>query len=112
MVRKTRRNGGMIRRAASLLKPIGQTVLTIGEEYGKEYAQKKFPKVLKGIYEDPNSASPGLVLSGKKDLPTPNIRIPNIDKENQQPNNNIGGKTKRYKRNKRRKTRRNKKRKN
>ena len=115
MARKTRR-GGMLKTATSIAAPVGRAVLVFGKEYGKDYGQKKLPKVAKGIYNDPSLASdPKYVLTGRTDIPAPNIKIssPNLNVLNDENlNSNImtGGKSKRNKRRKnRRKTRKNKK---
>ena len=111
MIRKTKRRGGM----RAVLKPLGQTTLTIGKEYGKDYLQKKFPSVTKGIYNEPSLASnTQFLLTGKKtDFPPPKLNIYNNENnkynkyniENNNSNIMIGGKTKRHKRTKRNKRR-------
>ena len=106
----------MLKTAATIAAPVGRAALVFGKEYGKDYSQKKLPKVVRGIYDDPSLASnPKYVLTGRTDIQAPNIKIssPNLNVLNDENlNSNImtGGKSKRNKRRKnRRKTRKNKK---
>ncbi len=59
-LRRTKRNGGMLRKIAS---PVAKGIITIGTEYGKDQAQKVFrdkPNVLKDITNDRSVLSPNI----------------------------------------------------
>lgn len=93
MVKKTRRNGGMVR---SALKPLGRAVSTITTEYAKDWAQKKLPKVVEGVYKNPDLASqPEFVLTGKK--PVDFGRLYTYNNENANPNKSGGRKRRKTK---------------
>lgn len=68
--RKHNRYGGMMRRA---LAPLGKATLSVGEEYAKDYLQKKSHKVLGEIYQDPfhSIKDPNVWITGKKQLRQP-----------------------------------------
>lgn len=105
MVRKTKRNGGMIK---NIMRPIGKATVTLGESIGKDYLQKKSIKVAQGIYDEPTLVKkPSFILTGNKPLTNPTFSF--YDKENINPN--IGGKSTKHKRkytiNSRKKHRRN-----
>ena len=118
MVRRTRtrkrtrtrtRNGGMLGTLKKVAQPLGHATVILGKEYSKDWAQKKGPKIIKEIYNDPSSATdPTLILTGTKKMPTPTpIQLPKFDindfdiedSENVNPNIKKGGrrKTKRRK---------------
>jgi hypothetical protein len=107
MVRRTRKKGGMFKKVA---QPLGRATLVLAEEYGKDWAQKKGPKVLKGINDDPGLANDTtFVLTGIKKMPTPKFykntnNYPEEDSENINPNIMKGGKTNKRRISKKRKT--------
>lgn len=107
--RFTRKKGGMFKLVTKVSQPIGRAAITLGKEYGKDYTQKKLPKITEGVYNDPSLAkNPGYIMTGTKTIPTPNFNI--YDSENVNPNIMKGGKTKRNRIKKRKvKTRRNRK---
>jgi len=106
MIWKTRRRGGM----RAVLKPLGQTAVTVGKEYGKDWIKTKSVKVAEGIYKDPNLINdPNFMLYGTKPLRKPKSDMyDGENSENINPNLTRGGKTKK-RNNKKRKTRRNRK---
>lgn len=117
MSRKTKKRGGMFRRA---LGPIAKATSTVGEAIGKDYLQKKSFNVSKGLYEEPSLIDRAdFLLTGNKPIPKQKINLDTsfykINDENQNPNVatniNLGGKTKKRKQNKNKKTKRNKNRK-
>lgn len=66
---RTRKRGGMIRVIA---RPVGKAVITLGENVGKDYLQKKLPKVVHGINDDISlSKNPNFIISGVKPLRKP-----------------------------------------
>lgn len=114
MAKKTRRKGGMFRKATMLAEPVGRAALTFGKEYGKDYAQKKMPKIIKGIYDDPSLASdPKYLFTASQTIKTPPKFVisndENINNENINPNIMPGGKSKIKRRKNKRKTRKNRK---
>lgn len=105
MNHKTKRKGGMFKTAVA---PLGRATYKITEAVGKDYLQKKMPKIIKGLYEDPTLIdNPSFLVTGKKPVkqPTTHIYANVYDKENSNPN--LGGKTKKRKNNRKRKTRKN-----
>jgi len=116
MVRRTKRRGGMMQ----VLRPLGKATVILGKSIGKDYLQKKSGKVAQGIFDDPSRATdPGFILTGKKTVQAPNIKIHNNEnvsnnvstsKPPTQTENmfdNLGGRTRR--KYKKRKTRKNRK---
>lgn len=110
--KNTRRKGGMIKTFA---KPIGRAALVIGEEYSKDYLQKKIPKIVQYSLDDPSLIKkPEYLLMARKKIPNPSIKIKqyynpdnSYDKENMNTNLLQGGKSKRNdKKRQSRKTRR------
>jgi len=103
MVRRTRRNGGMLGKIQKIAQPLGRATVILAEEYGKDWAQKKAPKAMKEIYNNPSSATdPKVILTGTKTLPSPKFDINSIDiEDSENVNPNIikikGGKTRRGK---------------
>jgi hypothetical protein len=92
MVGKSKRRGGMLKNIAA---PLGRASSTLGKEYGKDYLQKKAPKVSIGIYENPElMKDPKFMMSGLKSYPTkgqnfaygkenyPNVNYPNVNYPN------------------------------
>lgn len=95
----------------SVFKPLGQSALTIGKEYGKDWLKTKSMKVAEGIYQDPNLIKdPNYMLYNKKPIsivkPKFDIYVNNENDENVNPNIIKGGKISRKKYVNKRKTRR------
>lgn len=92
--RKRQSRGGMFR---STVRPVRQLAVAVGENVGKEYLQKKLPKVIQGIHDDPSLAkSHTFVLSATKPMPTPIRKMSSLynlheaNKENMMPFNRGG----------------------
>jgi hypothetical protein len=109
--------GGTFKVTSRVAQPLGRAALTIGQEYGKDWAQTKAPNVASGLYNNPSLINDTrFMMTGTKPLPKPksmqNMNVENIDPNSENINPNMmGGKryTRRNRRNGRRYSRRYKK---